>query len=82
MCLESTADTQLTISFDFHDEKNTKQALSVRKYYLNYLLIYIDNIENLNSIIMNIRRRLDIIHSNMRNSAVRRTSHLESTLIN
>lgn len=39
----------------------------------------LDNIENLNTVIISIRRKLDIIHSNMRNSAVRRSTHLDIT---
>ncbi len=47
------------------------------KFKFPYLKL--DNIENLNTVIISIRRKLDIIHSNMRNSAVRRSTHLDIT---
>jgi len=54
-------------------------SLSYRKIKI-FIFNILDNIENLNSFIHTIRRKLDIIHSNMRNSAVRRGAHLDSKL--
>jgi len=65
LCVESTVNMQLTVSFDFYDEKKDEQLISVQ------------SIENLNSAIHGIRRKLDIIHGNIRSSAVRRSTHLE-----
>jgi hypothetical protein len=68
LCIESTVNQQLTISFEFYDEKKDEQLISVQ------------SIDNLNSAIHGIRRKLDIIHGNIRNSAVRRSTHLESKI--
>lgn len=47
LCIQSTANKQLTVSFDFHDEKKDNQILSVRKkdfiniiYKRNFILIF------------------------------------------
>jgi hypothetical protein len=66
LCVENLVNLQLTVSFDFYDEKKDDQLISVQ------------NIDNLNSAIHGIRRKLDIIHGNIRSSAVRRSTHLES----
>ncbi len=45
MCIQSTANRQLTISFDFHDEKKEGQILSVRKL-LNTKIIFLHYLKN------------------------------------
>jgi hypothetical protein len=37
LCLQCLSDRQLNISFDFHDEKNKKEPLSVRKHENKYI---------------------------------------------
>lgn len=66
LCFESTYDKLQTISFDIHDEKKKDDMISVQ------------SIEQLNTMVHQVRRKMDIIHSNMRNSLIRRSTHLES----
>ena len=66
LCFLSEYDKELTVSFDFHDEKKAEELISVQ------------SIENLNQVVHQVRRKMDIIHSNMRNSLIRRATHVES----
>jgi hypothetical protein len=74
ICFKLTSSTHMTVSFDFHDEAKNEQLISVSKKCANFL----ESIDNLNTVIHGMRKKLDIIHSNIRNSAVRRSTHLES----
>jgi hypothetical protein len=50
-----------------------RQLVSITNFCLNNI-----SIENLNTVIHGMRKKLDIIHSNIRHSAVRSGTHFES----
>lgn len=68
LCFISDSSKSLTISFDIY-KGNKEEAL-----------VSVQSIQELNSNIHELRKRVDIIHSDMRNSLIRRTGHLESKL--
>lgn len=66
LCFISDSAKSLTFSFDIY-KGNKEEAL-----------VSVQSIQELNTNIHELRKRVDIIHSDMRNSLIRRTGHLES----
>lgn len=49
-------------------------------YIINFYY-FLESFDHINNLIINVRRRLDIIEANIRTSSVRRNSHVESNYI-
>jgi hypothetical protein len=66
LCFASESTKSITVSFDIFKGNDDDSLVSVQ------------SIKELNKNIHEIRKRVDIIHSDMRSSLVRRSGHLES----
>lgn len=66
LCFASESSKQLTISFDIFKGNEDDTLVSVQ------------SIKELNRNVHEIRKRLDIVHSDLRSSLIRRAGHLES----
>lgn len=69
LCFENLDSKFLTVTFDFFEDEDLNNLVSAQ------------NISELNSNVHDLRKRVDIIHSDMRNSAVRRNVHMESKIL-
>lgn len=97
LCFESLSSKSLTVSFDIfktlnpsapNNEENNDNFSSLTDdkeddidNNSNSNFITIDNIRDINKKVYDLRKRVDIIHSDLRSSLVRRETHLESKLI-
>lgn len=66
ICFENLDKKTSVLTFDFHEESAKNNVVSVQ------------NISDMNKNVHEIRKRVDIIHSDLRNSVVRRNQHLDS----
>ena len=69
LCFESKFNRYLTVSFNFYDGKEENNLISAQ------------SIQDMNQNVHELRKKVDIIHNDMRNSVIRRTGHVDSKLI-
>mmetsp|Transcript_15467 Transcript_15467/g.16050 ORF Transcript_15467/g.16050 Transcript_15467/m.16050 type:complete len:225 (+) Transcript_15467:20-694(+) len=65
ICFFNTDKKFLTVTFDFFEESESNNIVSAQ------------SISDMNQNIHEVRRKVDIIHSDLRNSAIRRTVHMD-----
>lgn len=69
ICFENLDKKYLTVTFDFYDDEKLNNIVSTQ------------SITDMNQNVHEMRKKVDIIHHDIRNSAVRRKVHMDSKLL-